>query len=276
MRTPGNDRELAVGFLYGEGLIGSDVEVVPERERERAEMPGSGLQPCAGRTVEALRRLDVEANFFATSSCGVCGKATLDQVAVRVLRSRRGQWSRVRFSSACPTPFAKAKPCSIAREGCTPRVCSMKRADYSRCGKTWAGTTPSINWSAAPCWMGGCRFTIGFCWSRDEPASRSFKKRPWRVSRSCCTVSAPSSLAIAVADAGNHSRRLSARAELQRLHPSGTDRHASLMLPAGSPDIPRRPKSECPRSILHPSKRRRSTYGPITTPPPASARSRAP
>ena len=82
MRTPGNDRELAVGFLYTEGLIRSSDEVVAGRDRA----PKRGGGACNVVQVALSRPFDGSAlkrNFFATSSCGVCGKATLDQVAVR-------------------------------------------------------------------------------------------------------------------------------------------------------------------------------------------------
>jgi FdhD protein len=76
MRTPGADLELAVGFLRAEGLIGPDDAVVESRSWARAGLAHVALgRPFDG---SALRR-----NFLATSSCGVCGKATLDQIAVR-------------------------------------------------------------------------------------------------------------------------------------------------------------------------------------------------
>ena len=72
MRTPGHDSELALGFLYGEGLIGEAREVGP----------GAGLE---GNTVDVagpLARDPGERRFYTTSSCGVCGKGAIEQVAV--------------------------------------------------------------------------------------------------------------------------------------------------------------------------------------------------
>ena len=72
MRTPGHDEELALGFLFGEGLI----------EGPRA----AGLSAdFAANTVEVsgpLLRDPGERRFYTTSSCGVCGKGALEQVAV--------------------------------------------------------------------------------------------------------------------------------------------------------------------------------------------------
>lgn len=82
MRTPGYDPELAVGFLYTEGLIRDRAEVVSSA----ACGPKSAGGACNIVQVVLSRPFDggsLKRNFFATSSCGVCGKATLEQVAVR-------------------------------------------------------------------------------------------------------------------------------------------------------------------------------------------------
>ena len=76
MRTPGHDEELALGFLHGEGLI------------DRAH-PAGPPADLAANTIEVagplLREPDAR-SFFTTSSCGVCGKVALEQVAVAALR----------------------------------------------------------------------------------------------------------------------------------------------------------------------------------------------
>ncbi len=72
MRTPGHDEELALGFLYGEGLIDG-----PRR---------AGLtEDFASNTIEVegpLARDPGARRFYTTSSCGVCGKGSLEEVAV--------------------------------------------------------------------------------------------------------------------------------------------------------------------------------------------------
>jgi FdhD protein len=79
MRTPGNDFELAVGFLYTEGLIGSREDVVSVAY---CDLPASE-QRFNVVTIHLARTFDpdsIKRNFYATSSCGVCGKASLEQV----------------------------------------------------------------------------------------------------------------------------------------------------------------------------------------------------
>lgn len=72
MRTPGHDEELAVGFLYTEGLIDGPREAGPTAD-------------FAVNTVEVegpLLRNPGARRFYTTSSCGVCGKGALEEVAV--------------------------------------------------------------------------------------------------------------------------------------------------------------------------------------------------
>jgi FdhD protein len=82
MRTPGHEAELAVGFLRTEGLLEGD-EVV----RVAFGDPTSLAQPDDTVIVHLDRRFDpsrvAERHFVATASCGICGKASLDEVTVR-------------------------------------------------------------------------------------------------------------------------------------------------------------------------------------------------
>jgi len=80
MRTPGADEELVLGLLLNEGLIASADEVKSLRHCSVAASPeadGNVLRVTLARGVtvdlRALRR-----NLYASSSCGVCGKATID------------------------------------------------------------------------------------------------------------------------------------------------------------------------------------------------------
>ena len=72
MRTPGNDEELALGFLYGEGLINEPREAGPTTDfaANVIDVTGPLLSDPGQR------------NFYTTSSCGVCGNGAIEQVAV--------------------------------------------------------------------------------------------------------------------------------------------------------------------------------------------------
>jgi FdhD protein len=72
MRTPGHDEELALGFLFGEGLIGEP----------RAAGPDAALSANVVEVEGPLLRDPGRRRFYTSSSCGVCGKGALAEVAV--------------------------------------------------------------------------------------------------------------------------------------------------------------------------------------------------
>ncbi|MGQ0668879.1 MAG: formate dehydrogenase accessory sulfurtransferase FdhD [Actinomycetota bacterium] len=83
MRTPGGDFELAVGFLFTEGLISGREDVA---RVSYCEDLSPEEQQYNVVTVDLTMPFDAEAlkrNFYATSSCGICGKASLEDVEVR-------------------------------------------------------------------------------------------------------------------------------------------------------------------------------------------------
>ena len=72
MRTPGHDEELALGFLFGEGLVDGPRDAGPTDD-------------LAANVVDVrgpLLRDPGKRRFYTTSSCGVCGKGSLEEVAV--------------------------------------------------------------------------------------------------------------------------------------------------------------------------------------------------
>lgn len=102
MRTPGHDRELAVGYLLGEGLIEpGDITAVVGCERPAASQTSASQttasQTTAGATAgggatgnvvtvgldRPLRRSVPGREGVATSSCGACGKTSVDDVVLR-------------------------------------------------------------------------------------------------------------------------------------------------------------------------------------------------
>ena len=79
MRTPGNDDELATGFLFTEGIISAATDVVsvihPKADNENIILVS--LSEHVNPEMNKLER-----NFYTTSSCGVCGKASIEAVRI--------------------------------------------------------------------------------------------------------------------------------------------------------------------------------------------------
>ena len=92
MRTPGHDEELALGFLYGEGLI----------EAAHAAGPPADLAANAVEVAGPLRRDPAARSFYTSSSCGVCGKGALEEVAVAAPVARAGPVVERALAAALP------------------------------------------------------------------------------------------------------------------------------------------------------------------------------
>ncbi|CAN5530247.1 formate dehydrogenase accessory sulfurtransferase FdhD [soil metagenome] len=76
MRTPGNDAELAAGFLFTEGIIQNNSQVVAV-----ASLPFETNKILITLADGVLPKLEkTERNFYTTSSCGVCGKSGIDNI----------------------------------------------------------------------------------------------------------------------------------------------------------------------------------------------------
>lgn len=78
MRTPGHDTELAAGFLLSEGLIRARADlamIAPARAEPTCNVIHVELTPGVALDVDRLTR-----HVFASSSCGLCGKATIESV----------------------------------------------------------------------------------------------------------------------------------------------------------------------------------------------------
>lgn len=83
MRTPGSDVELAQGFLLTEGVIGTRDDVLTVRYCRGATENGTNTYNVLDVTLAPdvpVPDVDVTRNFYTTSSCGVCGKASLEAV----------------------------------------------------------------------------------------------------------------------------------------------------------------------------------------------------
>lgn len=83
MRTPGHDLELAAGFLYTEGVIdGLDDLRALAHVDDPGDPQGNTVDTVLSGGVPAARRSKADRALFASSSCGVCGKASIDRLLV--------------------------------------------------------------------------------------------------------------------------------------------------------------------------------------------------
>ena len=80
MRTPGHDDELAAGFLHGEGIIRSRDDVLDLRLWQDAGGQFAQNLVTVLLSDGAPAHADPRRQFYATSSCGVCGKGSIDAV----------------------------------------------------------------------------------------------------------------------------------------------------------------------------------------------------
>ena len=84
MRTPGNDSELAAGFLFSEGILHNAAEIRAIRWSNKSN--GNPRQLGNSVTVELNVDVDLdrlERHFYTTSSCGVCGKASIEAIEMQ-------------------------------------------------------------------------------------------------------------------------------------------------------------------------------------------------
>ena len=91
MRTPGSDPELAVGFLFTEGIIRqrNDVRSINAKDNVAEVELDADVRPELQKT---------ERNFYTTSSCGVCGKSSLD--AIKIINSEKNDGDLFQVSSS--------------------------------------------------------------------------------------------------------------------------------------------------------------------------------
>lgn len=110
MRTPGHDFELAAGFLFAEGVIGSREEVrriaycVDTEEPQQYNIVNVELK------AELLPELSgLDRHFFTSSACGVCGKSALENLQVRCKPLESGFTVDAAMISSLPDKLRKSQ-----------------------------------------------------------------------------------------------------------------------------------------------------------------------
>ena len=82
MRTPGDDIDLAAGFLFGEGLLSPAVDLRQIRMCDE-NVADVTLEVAPGDVARATDARRAQRNFLTTSACGVCGKESIESIRVR-------------------------------------------------------------------------------------------------------------------------------------------------------------------------------------------------
>lgn len=100
MRTPGNDFELAVGFLFTEGILVSPDSILDVGYAE--DLPGEQRFNVVNVRVDSSVLFDpgrLQRNFYTTSSCGICGKGSLESLVIQGCQGPAGSGPTVRVST---------------------------------------------------------------------------------------------------------------------------------------------------------------------------------
>jgi FdhD protein len=176
MRTPGDDFALAAGFLVSEGVLAEQGDL-------------QNIVYCAGATVDGSNTYNVvdvrtapevvipditlERNVYTTSSCGLCGKASLDAVRTTA------RWP-IDDTHGGHTPPVRLDPDLLA--GLPDRLRAAQQV-FDRTGGLHAAAR-STSWSAARCRTATCPCPARCFSSPAGPASSSPRRRSWPVSRS--------------------------------------------------------------------------------------------
>jgi FdhD protein len=116
MRTPGHDLELASGFLLTEGIIESPDQIASIHAVKPQNGTRSNVVAVELRN-SSFDSADLSRNFFAASSCGICGKASIEAIRVRGLQQ--------------PAPSFRFDPEQLCR---LPDILRAEQAVFSRTG----------------------------------------------------------------------------------------------------------------------------------------------
>ena len=105
MRTPGDDRELALGFLFAEGFITSIDDVSAVAHCGRADDPAYGntleITAAPGVYIDVDARSPARRGTLTTAACGVCGRRTLDDLLAARAPVPTGATITAKTLSAC-------------------------------------------------------------------------------------------------------------------------------------------------------------------------------
>ena len=120
MRTPGNDEDLISGFLYNERIIENINEI--EKVEKKGEIVGDyNIQNKIEATINNTNNLDIgkiKRNFITNSSCGVCGKTSLDSIEVIKTKKIALSSPKIDYNIILKTPeFLRSNQSEFSKTG---------------------------------------------------------------------------------------------------------------------------------------------------------------
>ena len=120
MRTPGNDEDLISGFLYNERIIENINEI--EKVEKKGETVGDyNLQNKIEVTINNTKNLDIgkiKRNFITNSSCGVCGKTSLDSIEVLKTKKTDLSFPKIDYNIILKSPeFLRSNQSEFSKTG---------------------------------------------------------------------------------------------------------------------------------------------------------------
>ena len=120
MRTPGNDEDLVSGFLYNERIIENINEI--EKVEKKGETVGDyNLQNKIEVTINNTKNLDIgkiKRNFITNSSCGVCGKTSLDSIEILKTKKIDLSFPKIDYNIILKSPeFLRSNQSEFSKTG---------------------------------------------------------------------------------------------------------------------------------------------------------------
>ena len=164
MRTPGDDFDLVHGFLATEGVIAGRDDVAGLRYCDSVDADGRNtynvvdvdLAPGVPGPDTGLER-----NFYTSSSCGVCGKASIDAIRTRTRLRRRRRRRRVPLEVLLALPDRLRAAQQVFEKTGGLHAAGLFTAD-GRAGRAARGRRPAQRRgqgrSGTPCARAGCRW----------------------------------------------------------------------------------------------------------------------
>ena len=164
MRTPGDDFDLVHGFLATEGVIAGPDDVAGLRYCDSVDADGRNTYNVVDVDLAAgvpIPDTGLERNFYTSSSCGVCGKASIDAIRTKTRYDVAGDGLRLPLEVLLGAARQAARRPAGVRQDRRPargRPVHRHAASWWRCARTSAGTTPSTRSSGTASARAGCRW----------------------------------------------------------------------------------------------------------------------